>query len=68
MGDLNCRVGTLCDYLKDDNHNYLNLPLALCPNSNEVIYSRVNIDIKVNFFDKKLIDLCKATDIKILNG
>ena len=67
VGDFNCRTGTLCDYLKDDDHNYLNLPLALCPTSNEVIHNRANIDIKVNWFGKKLIDLCKATDIKILN-
>ena len=66
MGDLNCRAGQSCDFIVndsllpgfDDRSNFVDTPIT----------RRRSMDREVNRYGICLIDLCKATDMRILNG
>ncbi len=67
-GDLNARTGIQLDYIPNDSrdaflnlpHNYQSDPLT--------IRNRCNLDIKVNNFGKKLLELCIGKSLQIING
>ena len=76
-GDFNARTGKLSDYvtLEEGVNDFdLNLENCLSLNSNEnldalgININRINSDTKTNNNGKKLIDLCKNFDLRILNG
>ena len=70
LGDFNSRVGTATDFEQEFKHDGLNLetdPHHLYFEENNLIF-RANKDIQVNNNGKKLIDLCKMSDLKITNG
>ena len=62
IGDLNARTGMLLEYMEngdeDNIANKRNTPLPI----------RNNCDKIINQHGKKLINLCKAFDLQILNG
>ena len=66
LGDLNSRVGTLIDYTKDDNlDKFINNDKCSCSND---IPHRASMDTIVNNFGRRLLSMCKSTDLLILNG
>ena len=77
MGDLNSRVGTQVDYIDEDNETHLELPDynyvdgsindVLEQNTN-VIKDRISDDVIINDNAKELLQLCRSTNLYILNG
>ena len=69
-GDFNARTGTLTDFVTtcgSDEHG------VFVPHSNKVEYtfsvgSRHSDDKKSNQYGKELIELCKSSDMRIMNG
>ena len=65
IGDLNSRVGKRCDFIDHD---------STLPDFDDDIFSldaplrRLSIDSVVNRFGDHLLDLCKATEMRIVNG
>ena len=65
-GDTNIRNATLNDYIEYDNNDHLPLPdfysedLTVC--------NRCNMDTVINPQGRRIIDLCKVCNQKILNG
>lgn len=55
MGDFNARTGELEDFLADDEHQ-------------EIMPPRSNRDKSINGNGKKLIDFCRTSDFKLING
>ena len=67
MGDFNGRTKTAQDFVNDtfDNHSPVNNPLY----AKDEILDRENMDTKpVDEQGKKIIDFCKTTSCRILNG
>ena len=66
IGDLNSRTGELTDFYDsdDDNKGESDEP----PTRKVKPTRRENCDKKVNQMGNKLIDMCKANDLQILNG
>ena len=64
-GDFNSRTGILEDFIEPDNWE-TNDPMShsVFPGT----YKRSNVDKIVNTYGRKLITLCKATGLQILNG
>lgn len=65
-GDLNARVGTLPDYIAQDDHKFLPL-FNTYPIDKNVMY-RMSKDSKVDKRGKELLDFCKGYQLRILNG
>ena len=63
QGDLNCRIGEDCDYVKGDKSDDL-LGIENFSNQNK----RNSEDKTINARGKDLLDLCKLNDLLILNG
>ena len=66
-GDLNCRVGTAADFIENDYDRYVPLPDDYeidegCQNT------RSNQDKTINTNGRQLLDVCKMTNLRILNG
>ena len=65
IGDLNSRVGKRCDFIDHD---------SILPDFDYYIFSldtplkRLSMDSLVNRFGDHLLDLCKATEMRIVNG
>ena len=74
LGDFNARTGTLSDFIDVNELDSDILGLETDSSIKEVFCNlgipqkRTNADIIVNENGKKLIDLCKVTDLKIMNG
>ena len=70
LGDFNSRVGTLTDieydFVYDETQREEN-PSLLYFETHDLI-NRVNKDTHLNNNGKKLIELCKMSDLKIANG
>ena len=65
--DLNCRVGTAADFIENDYDRYVPLPDDYeidegCQNT------RSNQDKTINTNGRQLLDVCKMTNLRILNG
>ena len=65
-GDTNGRTATLNDYLEYDNCDHLPLPDFYTEDSN--VGNRCNMDRVINSQVRRIIDLCKMCNLKILNG
>lgn len=71
VGDFNARCGTLDDFISDDKLEKSvekNLQSFVDYDNNANVYCRHNADRGVNNFGKKLINLCRTTGLKIVNG
>ena len=69
-GDLNARTGTRIDFINDDYLKYIvpekDLPFVY-ENERELC-RRNNFDVFVNNYGRKLLDLCKSSGLRIVNG
>ena len=66
IGDFNSRTGQLLDYVQNYDNKFVDLPdnYAL----DYEVCKRTNQDEYVNNFGKTLIDLCRSSELRILNG
>jgi exonuclease III len=64
-GDYNSRVGNKCDYIIHDYINILHDDLDYCPDQ---VSARASVDNVCNNHGIKLLDLCKSTCTRIVNG
>ena len=64
LGDLNARTAKLADYVSNEGNKHINdiSEHSLCPQQ------RQNFDSSINNHGKKLIEICKSCDLRILNG
>lgn len=64
LGDFNARTGTLEDHISKDGNNFINdsSESSLQPKN------RHNFDNQINNHGKQLINICKSSDMRILNG
>ena len=64
-GDFNSRTGKLLDYVSDkgDEHFQNNLKVTT-----QIVSNRKTSDSEVNNHGKKLINLCKENNLRIING
>ena len=67
LGVLNSRVGNLVDYVEND---YFNPHVNLLPDdyNYNVPLLRSSRDIVINKYGRNLIDFCKESSLRILNG
>lgn len=69
-GDLNARTGVRNDYIIDDFLKYVvsdgNLPFLY--EDTEVICEWKNQDKHINYYGRKLLELCKSSGLRIVNG
>ena len=66
VGDFNARTGNLTDLIVDDDSKYVDLPDDYKPDDD--IMSRSNCDTVINTFGKRLVELCRMSGIRIVNG
>ena len=66
-GDLNGRAGIEADYVTDDNYAYLPLPKDYVADIPYVI-NRNNEDRTVNMSGRRILDICKMSNLRIANG
>lgn len=64
-GDLNSRVGNKCDFIVHDNVNTVYDDIDYVPDYTSV---RASVDTVNNSHGIKLLDLCKSSCIRIVNG
>ena len=65
MGDFNARIGLLPDFIDNDSSNHIPVPPGY---SVDTHLNRCNMDKFVNTYGRKLIHLCKTSNIRIMNG
>ena len=66
MGDFNARTNIQPDYIENDSSDYLCVPSSYV---SDVPMARNNIDVKEpDAHGKQLLDLCKGSGLRILNG
>ena len=66
-GDLNCRTATEDDFISDDHIEHMPLPDDYISDDN-CQFKRVNEDSVVNSAGRKLLELCKSSNLRIVNG
>ena len=66
MGDFNARVGTECDYIASDDARFNQTPAGYT--SDTFVVPRQNRDRTHNAHKDKLLDICIASGLRILNG
>ena len=66
LGDFNSRTAKLPDYIVNDDNKYLDLPLDYTVDS--VNTNRNNTDVITNTYGKTLLELCKVSGLRIVNG
>lgn len=65
-GDLNARVGSMCDFIIDDDNRYI--PTFDSYQVDKQILLRKSQDTKIDSRGKSLIDLCISHQLRLLNG
>ena len=65
VGDFNTRTSNKPDFVDDSGNKYLNIGQL---NNTIEITQRSNFDSEVNKHGNKLIDFCRSTNLKIVNG
>ena len=69
MGDLNARTQLACDYIVDENNDYVPVPPpAMYDTDTVATETRCNTDRGRNSYGPKFIELCKTVPLRILNG
>ena len=70
MGDLNARCGTNDDFILETDVFEKYIPFIDNSNDEEIISinNRSSLDKICNASGVKLLDICKSTDIRIVNG
>ena len=69
IGDTNSRIGTFNDFILNDDDKHSPVPDAYVSDENENLLNRHNEDISsVNTYGRRLLDLCKDHEMRILNG
>jgi hypothetical protein len=70
MGDMNSRTGERDDFIHCDQINHIipNAPSVLNYENETRLCHRKNTDKFINNFGRKLLELCKATGLRIVNG
>ena len=70
MGDFNSRTGEISDMVKEDKFDidYIDDDIVNMYNTEYSLPTRSNEDKIINQQCKALIELCKSTDLKIING
>jgi len=66
MGDLNARIGTENDFIENDTNMFIPVPDNY--DTDDVLPIRKSKDKTVNNFGRKLLDFCKTTGMRVLNG
>ena len=66
VGDFNARTGNLADVIVNDDNKYVDLPDDYIPDVD--IMKRNNCDTVFNSFWERLIELCRMSGIRIVNG
>ena len=66
MGDMNARTGILPDFINENGNNHLDLPVNY--QTDGVNKIRQSCDDKINEYGKQLIDICKDSQLRIVNG
>ena len=66
MGDFNARVGTDPDYIENDDARYNQTPINYMCDQNTI--TRANRDRNQNAYKHKLLEMCIASGLRILNG
>ena len=68
-GDFNARTGQLTDYIDVPGSDNFNVISSLTSDKSELPkYNRYSDDIKSNKYGKELIELCKSSNMRIMNG
>ena len=65
MGDLNARTGIDSDFIENDTNMFIPVPDNY--DTDDVLH-RKSKDHIVNNFGRKMLDFCKATGMRVLNG
>ena len=66
MGDFNARSGGLSDIIINDDNRYVELPNDYIPDVH--IMTRSNSDTVINSFGERLVELCRMSGMRIVNG
>lgn len=66
LGDFNARVGTECDFIENDSDRFNQTPATYTRDA--LMTPRLNRDKICNNYKSKLLELCIASGIRILNG
>ena len=67
-GDLNARVSNLPDYIVDDIIKYLPISDDVYLTDESSLPTRYNEDTAVNDHGRKILEICKMCNLRILNG
>ena len=65
LGDFNARTGNYKDYIENDGHNFIQHDLSA---QMQKLSPRKSFDNTINNHGKWLLELCKAFNMRILNG
>ena len=69
LGDMNARTQLLCDYIDNENNDYVPVPPPAMYDVDTVATEiRSNTDRGTNSYGAKFINLCKTVPLRILNG
>ena len=66
LGDFNARTACLPDYIANDDDKYVVVPHDYVPDND--IRVRTNSDDSTNAYGTTLLDLCKSSELRIVNG
>ena len=64
-GDMNGRTATVCDYVEEDRGLYVPLPDDYI---HDDTLPRCNMDVVVNDQGRRILELCKMCNLRIVNG
>ena len=66
LGDFNARTAKLLDYIVNDDDRYVDIPVDYIMDVGNT--KRNNSDQCTNVFGNRLLELCRASEIRIVNG
>ena len=68
LGDMNARTGQLDDFVRNDPADDIYLPLPAGCSKNKHVLKRRNCDSSTNGYGHSLLEICKVTEMLMLNG
>ena len=66
LGDFNARIAEVPDYIINDDNTFVDVPVDYVTDSGNTM--RNNSDHCRNAFGNKLVELCRMSEIRIING